>query len=254
MSLNYNSETNDDKLFLEGLDNEYGHKRDLFLATPDLYQKLLALPQEHPEQHKQETQDTSTPTSWWKWLSLPVLAAAACAVAFVIWKSPNSSFQPDVLTPKGVSWSMLYAHAHPGQTKGMLSHKAQNGTVLAPNDFIQFSYLVPKTLYVMVAGINQRGQRYILIHNNNQSVRVRPGKGFFPTQNGKVKSFQLDDFIGLERFLFVASYKPFSWKVLQQEIQKSWLQQNQDIQKFKLSSKAWLYRSIWIRKQARVRK
>ncbi|TNE44378.1 MAG: DUF4384 domain-containing protein [Deltaproteobacteria bacterium] len=215
-------------------------------VSPNLLARLHRLPDEHP--HSNDSSSHEGFAGLWFWRVFAGLSTA-CVVLFGVWVLRSTSTSDSIFTPKGFHWNMLYAHTH-GSSKGTLSTcKARNGEVLHPDDVVQFTYKLSKPAYVVVAGLTQKGDIYpLVLGQNKQSAKAEAGKGVFPRRGARVKSFQLDGYLGFERFFFIVSSKPVAWNTIKGFLSKAWSQQK-DVRRLRPASKQWKVESVWIHKK-----
>ncbi len=199
--------------------------------------------------HAQEspvTKQTSTSIlhRWFLWL--PTLAAASLAL---VWWVPQWTSPPLVLRAKGVSWQFLYARK--GNAKGprLLTREIKSGAALHPKDLIQFAYQFSQSTHVAIVGMTEQGKSYILLDNGKQhSLLVPKGKGALPQENGQVRAFELDSYLGKERFFVVTSSKSFSLQRFQQKLQDAWKKTHR-LAKLSDVPGPWRVSSVWIHKR-----
>ncbi|TNE52563.1 MAG: hypothetical protein EP343_00075 [Deltaproteobacteria bacterium] len=132
----------------------------------------------------------------------------------------------------------------PGQTK---AKRARYKQVLLPRDLVQFVYEVPGPRYVMIAGINQQGEVFLLYHVQEKSVKVSRLQGSLP----QGESFRMDNYVGLERYFLVASTKPFAWSSLKQALLRTWSKQGKSLSRFRTLAGPWQVMSFLIEKKAK---
>lgn len=116
---------------------------------------------------------------------------------------------------------------------------------LRAGDFIQFSYTSLKPRYLMVVGMNQSGESYVMIPFSKQrSVRVHAGEGKLPTDS----SFELDDYVGLERFFCFYSSRSFSFQSVRDALRSRFEEEGKDLKKLKRVPGPWHVQSLLIHK------
>ncbi len=190
----------------------------------------------------------------WFWASW-VGAGLALAVILVLLVPSSRDWLLNGLGERSMSSTSLVPKASdsleahllwmsPGQTK---AKRARYKQVLLPRDLVQFVYEVPGPRYVMIAGINQRGEVFLLYHVQEKSVKVSRLQGSLP----QGESFRMDNYVGLERYFLVASTKPFAWSSLKQALLRSWAKQGKSLSRFRTLAGPWQVMSFLIEKKTK---
>lgn len=238
-------ETDSPDMLELALHSFYQKQHEHIGPTPEEMEALRQLRRDHAQDNLETTQSsTSILYRWFLWF--PTLAAASLAF---LWWVPQWTSPQTVLRAKGVSWQFLYARK--GNAKGprLLTREIKNGTVLHPNDLIQFAYQFSQPTHVAIVGMTEQGKSYILLDNGKKySLLVPKGKGALPQENGQVRAFELDRYLGKERFFVVTSSKPFSLQRFQQKLQEAW-KKNHRLAKMSDVPGPWRVSSVWIHKR-----
>jgi len=175
------------------------------------------------------TVEPKTQSSWsWMntWIKGPFGVAVAGAFVFLMVHlgvfSPDKSqkdagvhhplhqHQPVISAKWRVKGSPLQMlHQYKGEDTSAQTH---NGTLLRPGDFVQFAFAVSEPIHLMVVSIDVKGNlsRYVPL-NYTKSILLKVGKGVLP----KGGAIELDDSLGPEIFVVLASKVPFTYPQLQ---------------------------------------
>ncbi|MCB9644488.1 MAG: hypothetical protein H6728_15555, partial [Myxococcales bacterium] len=103
---------------------------------------------------------------------------------------------------------------------------ARHGQALAPGDLIQFSVKAPNTFHVMILGLNAKGELSVVIpYPGKESLAVRKGASRLPEHS----SLELDDYLGLEAYLFLSSQKPFSFSDVKGFVEEAFHHSGKDL-------------------------
>ncbi|MEM1008979.1 MAG: hypothetical protein AAGJ35_08220 [Myxococcota bacterium] len=155
----------------------------------------------------------------------------------------SSSQQRGWGTAKGhmPTWTMLFAHHHKKQSRPL-----QDRQVLHPNDLLQLAYQAPNTIYFVVASVNQNGNVSILIPSPHtvHASSLTQGQGAFPKQG----AWELDQYLGPERFFVFFSERSFSTQRVKHALQRAY-QHTAQISHLKEVKGPWLSRSWLIHKR-----
>lgn len=148
---------------------------------------------------------------------------------------------------KGHKIDMLFSLQR-GPQSFSATRVTQAGTTLRTGDLIQFTYTFSTPVYLVIGGMNEQGAFFPLVATKQQtSLKVAAGAGTFPRR----QAFQLDRYIGKERYFVVWSTRPFAWKTVTQKLTTQWRKQKKNIlQPFALK-KPWHIHSVWIQKHPR---
>lgn len=153
---------------------------------------------------------------------------------------------PSPLVAKGLNIKMLHTLREEPHRFSQ-TYVTRSGTKLAQGDLIQFTYVFPSRLHVLLGGMNQQGELFpLVVSKTGQSVQVKSKAGAFPER----KSFKLDNYLGQERYFFVVSTKPFAWHTIKAKLTKSW-QKHKDLQRSFSLPKPWQISSFFIVKTKR---
>jgi len=189
------------------------------------------------------------PSFAWFWsVRLASFAAVfSCLLLIYFGGGEHRKGQEQGLLAKGLDAKMLYSHRV--QLVGGFAYTkprfAKEEQTLYPSDIVQFSYRTTQSLAVMLVGLNQKGEIYILSENDTKrSVRIPPGFGSFP----KKEAFELDDFIGLERFFLIYSDNTFQFAEVKKTLREMWKAHGGDLRKLDVLNGPWGSRSFLIRK------
>ena len=183
---------------------------------------------------------------WFLWFSLTASVSLVGLLVFVLkpWEAvPIKPTTTRQWLTKGTSFSML--HQHKTEKKSV---RTQNGDSLYEGDFVQCTYHISKPMHVMVISISEKGaiSKYIPLDSPN-SQKVLPGKGTLP----KREAIELDNSLGLELFVVLASKKTFTFSEVKKALANTYPRNSSSLKSLKLSKFAkWsvLY-TVWIRKK-----
>lgn len=158
---------------------------------------------------------------------------------------------PIILVAKGSLWTPFFARGNqPQPTPRVL----RDGTVLYPNDLVQWSYRLGNPMFVFLVGMNQEGELYPMLppKESSEALRIKAGKGALPQDNGQRRSFRLDRYLGKERFFVFQSSRPFSFQEIKNFLIPRWIKENKDIKKISIDSKRWSIYSVFFIKKERL--
>lgn len=174
--------------------------------------------------------------------------AVGAIVLFSLPKSNNPQSQDDIVF-KGWRAEMLYArYNQKAQGSYSPTQTLQQSASLSARDLIQFKYQVPKAAHMMIVGLNDKGEVFpLVVSKDKHSQKVKAGSGRFPRE----QAFQLDHYIGLERYFLVVANKRFSFQKLQSMIRKTWKENKSDTERLNQLSQSWQIRTWVVRKTKR---
>ena len=135
---------------------------------------------------------------------------------------------------------MLYARKGSSRSQWL-----KNNQALKEGDLVQFSYVSPIPYYIMVVGVNEKGESYVFApYKKKKSIRISSGHGKIPNDT----ALELDDYLGLERFFFVYSDKPFQLKILRSSIKKAFQGAKGKLLHLRSLPGTWQVKTLLIRK------
>lgn len=227
---------------------------------------------------------TGASVGWWEQLLMvfqqPALWGASVAILLIIpWvvqptgegiqtikKPPVKIRQGNGMTHKGartggkkkqfvLAVSML--HAAPvksdDQRKGKLRHSipelVRPGQVLHPGDFVQFRYSAPRPLHIMIVSLNNKGEVFAFHpFQGKRSSKMTPGEQrSIPTKG----SFELDDYLGPERFFIVISRRSFPFSLVKKILTHAYKVSKGKIERIQRIPGPWRAHTILIKKVRR---
>ncbi|MCB9641852.1 MAG: DUF4384 domain-containing protein [Myxococcales bacterium] len=211
--------------------------------------------------------------SFQKWMSRssvwmgPVVGVAAILVAlpFVLPTNPNKVGQPPLqrdpaprdrdLVGKGeiaLHVDMLrIASTQTKQGNDIRPALVTSRQVLHPGDFVQFRYSAPKTLHMMIVSLNSKGEVFAFLpFQGSQSTQVQAGqKRTLPAES----SYELDDYLGWERFFLVASERPFAFAALKTKVLQAYKRASNKVERVGSIEGSWLVFTMLVKKAQRTR-
>lgn len=241
---------------------------------PDKHQQLERFYTEIKTKKKRRQSCTPHPRSRWKiglqaleaplWLLSPVMVALllllqTSAPSSVLQmptqnkqiQQPQHSrvFHPSKssLRPKGnpVVLEVLY-HTYTTRQRQYVLRIAKHKEPLSPGHFIKFRIHTTNRLHGMIVSLNQKGEVFPFVpFQGKQSRWIDGKKQIIPP----VAWLELDDYLGPERFFFVASKKPFTLKEIQKVIQKQWLLHAKNVRAELNLPSPWYTASVLIEKR-----
>ena len=152
----------------------------------------------------------------------------------------------DILVLKGWSSTMFYAKkTHNQKDPFATPKKVSDGTTLYPRDLLQFRYHATKGYHMMILGMNDKGEHFpLLASKEKKSIVLRKERGFFP----QGLSFQMDDYVGKERYFVFISNKSFGLKQAKTALSTAWKKYG-SIENCKDIKGPWEVKSWWIQKK-----
>lgn len=185
----------------------------------------------------------SQPSFWNAWLSLTRLSwVSAMAVVLVVVILSPWDWGPSQIG-KSLHPTIRMLHFRKGS---QYSQWTQDGERLRPGALIQFTYLIPTSLHMMVVSLNQQGQVSVFFPlGKTESTLRQAGSGTLPPN----QSLELDDSIGQERIFVIASSRPFSLSDVQQALLQAFKERAGRLAYVTKLSRNWKVYSILIHKQ-----
>ncbi len=189
------------------------------------------------------------------------LATVGVAVVCMIWVWPPlgklSRQGRAVHTTKSQSWVaksrqstssvMLRAlHFRQGSPHSSWLRSKQ---AVAPGDLLQFSLHAQQNTHVMIVGMSEKGETYVVVPFQGKASQLFPaGRGRLPPEG----SFELDDYVGWERFYLFASDRPFTSVQAKRALQRSFVASGKAIRTLRDVPGPWRVSSLLIRKAVKV--
>lgn len=120
---------------------------------------------------------------------------------------------------------------------------------VAPGDFLQFSLHAQQNTHVMIVGMNEKGETYVVVpFQGKTSQMFSAGRGRLPPEG----SFELDDYVGWERFFLFSSNRPFTSAQTKRALYRSFVASGKAIRTLKDVPGPWRVSSLLIRKTVKT--
>lgn len=122
---------------------------------------------------------------------------------------------------------------------------AKSKQTLAPGDFLQFSLHTSLRAHAMIVGMNQKGEVYVVVPFQGKVSRVLDaGRVRLPAEG----SFELDDYLGWERFYLFTAKKSFTFQQVKGSLQRSFVASGKAIRTLRAVPGPWDVTSLLIQK------
>lgn len=239
-------ETDSQDMFDLALKTYFHQQHDPVSPTAEELAELRRLPKEQPPSR---VEPSGQPMERLRRLLLLWVPVALTASLMMVWGVSLWGGNQTVLRPKGASWQFLYARRGTSKGHQLLTQEMKNGIVLRPKDLIQFAYQFSQPTYVAIVGINEQGKIYTLLDDGKKhSLLVAKGRSALPQEKGEVRAFELDDYLGKERFFVLTSAKKIAVAMFTEKLSQAW-KQKPTLDSLPELSGPWNVASVWVQKK-----